>query len=124
MRSDGTGVRQITNDDNDDFDPAWSPDGTSIAFSSHRAGADPGAGPGTGWSIVRLDVTSGRQQTLTSDNASPAFRPVWSPDGRTIAYISTDGAHTQPDLRFVDADGSHNRIIVTLITREAFVDWR
>lgn len=124
MWADGTGARQVTNDDNDNSDPAWSPDGTSLAFSSYQADTDPGAGPTAGWSIVRLDIASGRLQTLTNADESPAFRPVWSPDGRTIAYISTAPAPAQPDLRLVDADGSHNRLLVTLLTREAFVDWR
>jgi len=124
MRSDGTGVRQITNDLNDDFDPAWSPDGRSLAFSSLGADTDPHAGPTAGWSIIRLDVATGRQQILTTTDESPAFRPVWSPDGGTIAYISSDRLHAQPDLKLMDADGSHSRVLVTLRTREAFVDWR
>lgn len=124
MRADGTEVRQLTNEDNDTYDPAWSPDGTSLAFASNLAGADAVAGTTGRWAIVRLDIASGRQQVVTRVGDAPAFRPVWSPDGGTIAYISAAGARSQPDVRLVDVDGSRDRLLVTLLTREAFVDWR
>ena len=38
MRSDGTGVRRLTNNDFFDGDPAWSPGGRKIAFTSDRDG--------------------------------------------------------------------------------------
>lgn len=38
MASDGSDVVRLTNDDADDFQPAWSPDGARIAFTSDRDG--------------------------------------------------------------------------------------
>jgi TolB protein len=36
-RQDGTGVTNLTNNPAQDLHPAWSPDGTKIAFASDRA---------------------------------------------------------------------------------------
>ena len=38
MNPDGTEVRQLTDHDDGDYSPSWSPDGTRIAFSSNRYG--------------------------------------------------------------------------------------
>src|SRR5688500_20332609 len=38
VRTDGTGLEQLTHDAADDFRPMWSPDGRRIAFHSWRGG--------------------------------------------------------------------------------------
>ena len=40
MNSDGSGQTRLTKKAPDDFSPAWSPDGTKIAFTSTRSGGD------------------------------------------------------------------------------------
>lgn len=37
INADGTGIAKVTSSPGDDFDPAWSPDGAQIAFTSTRA---------------------------------------------------------------------------------------
>ena len=67
------------------LDPAWSPDGKSIA----AAIIDPG-GKSLG-RIVTLDVNEGKEKTLYAATAQ-LQKPAWSPDGRVIFMIFRDSA--------------------------------
>jgi len=69
-----------------DVTPAWSPDGTRIAFTSYRSGS-----PAL-W-LMQADGSQARQLTATS-GAHGDYFPTWSPDGRWIAFqrLSPDAA--------------------------------
>ncbi len=88
----GTGtLTRVTDNPARDTAPAWSPDGTLIAFESDRAGN------------VDIYVASpddgGTAKPLTHDSAND-HRAVWSPDGRYIAYQS--GREWHEDIHVVD----------------------
>ena len=72
----GGAATQLTFGHSYDFDPAVSPDGTRVVFASNR--------DGSGSNIFVLDRAT-RRVTQVSREVEAA-RPVWSPDGRTIAY--------------------------------------
>jgi hypothetical protein len=59
---------------------AFSPDGSSIAVVKN----DPDT---SGSDIWTFDLATGRGRAITSD-APPDSAPLWSPDGRQIAYVS------------------------------------
>src|SRR5262245_35322539 len=72
-------IRQITTSPGLDFNPAFSPDGESIAYSSDHNG---------NFEIyIRSIAPNGRAIQLTSDGQQN-FDPAWSPDGKRIAYYS------------------------------------
>ncbi len=90
VRSDGTGMRQLTDDAFHDRGPRWSPDGKTIAFTSDRSGR------GEVWTIH--PDGSGLTQ-FTHTEGAEAIQPVWSPDGRSLAYSRTDGDSVIVDLK-------------------------
>jgi dipeptidyl aminopeptidase/acylaminoacyl peptidase len=102
--ADGAEPVQVTRGDYDHGDPAWSPDGTSLAFVSARhetrdedAVSDVFVAPATGGDAVR--VTAG-------DLA--AVRPAFSPDGATVWFVASEAdlAGRPSVLWSVPADGS------------------
>jgi Tol biopolymer transport system component len=82
VRSDGTGLHALTSTPNiaaADRHPAWSPDGSTIVFSSSRTGHfELYTIKASGGGLVRLTFT---KQGV--DNTEPA----WSPDGASIAFV-------------------------------------
>jgi Tol biopolymer transport system component len=75
IRRDGTGLRQITNDQLKDRAPRWSPDGKRILFFSDRSGRY------ELWTI-KADGSGLEQLTRT---AGPGLQiSIWSPDGARI----------------------------------------
>jgi serine/threonine protein kinase/Tol biopolymer transport system component len=76
---DGTGLRPLTTVPGSDFDPAWSPDGKRIAFTSLRDGTR---------DIYVLTLESGNVTRLTTveQPVQENSQPSWSPFGNQIAY--------------------------------------
>ncbi|HEY7394167.1 MAG TPA: DPP IV N-terminal domain-containing protein [Gemmatimonadaceae bacterium] len=101
VNADGTGLRHLTDDGYGDFQPQWSPDGKTIAFASDRDSASFEILRFKPWRITLLDLETG-SITVLPNQAGLNLNPQWSPDGRSIAYIS-DRAGT-PNLFLYDLD--------------------
>ncbi|HEV8409822.1 MAG TPA: amidohydrolase family protein [Gemmatimonadaceae bacterium] len=80
-----------------DTEPAWSPDGSQLAWASDRAGGR--------MDIWVRDMKTGAEHRVTQlPNA--AMAPAWSPDGKRIAYIDVNAIWRHSDIEIVDlADG-------------------
>lgn len=75
---DGTGLKQLTTIPGSDYDPAWSPDGKRIAFTSLRDGRK---------EIYVLTLESGVATRLTNSSGDiENIQPSWSPFSNQIAY--------------------------------------
>jgi TolB protein len=82
--SDGSDERPLLDSKDSDYDPVWAPDGSSIVFTSDRAGS-------ADLFRVRPDGTS--LERLTTD---PAYddQAAFSPDGKQLVFVSTRGGGT------------------------------
>jgi Tol biopolymer transport system component len=115
--SDGTGARALTEGATDD-DPAWSPDGRTIAFSRRLPNVRQVAGDGVvAFQLMTVPADGGEPRPLTNDDGVLDFAPAWSPDMRHVAFAreqrGADG-DTATTVWTVQADGTHARSVVEL----------
>src|SRR2546421_9929231 len=74
MEADGANLKQIGEDDG--WNPAWSPDGKQILFTSRR--------DGDGFRIYLMDADGSNVKQLTSANPYGSVYPCFSPDGKKM----------------------------------------
>lgn len=95
MNADGSGRIQLTDNTSGDEDPAWSPDGQHIAFSTKRDG---------NWEIYLMNA-DGSNPTRLTNNLVDDIEPSWSPTG--IAIVYTEKSEGLRDIFMMNVDGSN-----------------
>jgi Tol biopolymer transport system component len=116
VNSDGSGLRKLTGKlaagagpgRGPASDPAWSPDGQTIAFVGLNASV------GEPIYVVKADGSGLRN--LTPKPVGTYASPAWSPDGRKIAFVNRDG---NSEVYVMNANGSGQR---SLTRNPAFDD--
>jgi dipeptidyl aminopeptidase/acylaminoacyl peptidase len=108
MNPDGTGQTNLTNTpDSNEVDPAWSPDGSKIAYTR---GED-----------IWVMNSDGTGQTNLTDNPEPEFGADWAPDGSKLVFVREVPGQVftaQFDIFTMDADGTD----ATNITNSDFLE--
>lgn len=116
MRSDGSEVKNLTNNLATDESPAWSPDGTRIAFESDRSGdAD----------IYVMNADGSNLSRLTDDRGFEG-NFSWSPDGTRIVYFSSSSEVSffgDSNLMVMNADGSNKISLTPQPGDYSFLSW-
>jgi Tol biopolymer transport system component len=116
VNRDGTGLTQLTFDSEMDDQPAWSPDGTKIAFRSYRTQRQ-----GDIWVMSADGMNAANLTPDPLPGVSDEARPAWSPDGSRIAYASNTGGNV--DLWTMRANGSDKRQITATTDNDTEPTW-
>lgn len=113
-RLDGTVHRALTEElDGWSHWPDWSPDGKNIVFSLGQVGQVTQSGYTVNEDIMVMSAEGGSAVKLTYHPA-PDSRPVWSPDGIQIAFLSTRNQEELINLYLMNASGGDLRMVVEL----------
>jgi TolB protein len=90
-RADGSDEHRLLSEGTTDYDPVWSPDGSTIAFTSDREGSA---------DLFRVKPDGSAIERLTD---SPAYddQAAFSPDGKQLVFVSTRSGGTS-DLWTID----------------------
>jgi serine/threonine protein kinase len=89
-------------------DPAWSPDGKTIASTVSQ--------PGEAFSgLVAIDVESGKRNLFATTNDKFLQRPVWLPDGNGLLALGAGPYLTQTQIVFISFPAGK----MSAVTRDA-----
>jgi Tol biopolymer transport system component len=100
MNIDGTNQRLLVNLRTRNVN--WSPDGTQLAYQVAKE---------DGVHICMVTIETAKERCLILDNGSFELGPVWSPDGKKLAFSATDRTFPGFSVFIINADDSDLTLI-------------
>jgi len=101
-------LERLTTGKWDEAAPSWSPDGARIAFMSNHT-ADPDRDSSAQVFVAEAKSGATEKALTPADSRGGRSRPVWSPDGKWIAFLEGDekkyGAYNMNHLAVVPSSG-------------------
>ncbi len=97
----------------DAYQPAWSPDGRTVAFAARRPSSPPGP------EAIHTIRTDGSDRRVILENAGD---PTWSPDGAKLAFVSANPS-TGTEIGVANADGTGRRELTATKDAELSPAW-
>lgn len=122
MNADGSGVKDVTPAGGCESSPAWSPDGSELAFygSCENGGPYTPQGPFGIW-LKHPDGSGARN--LTAGVFGSDDDPAWSPDGRQLVFAWGD--YSRSNLYIINRDGTGLRELTSTADVSAtYPAWR
>jgi Tol biopolymer transport system component len=107
-RADGSELRQLTHGPYFRFNPAWSPDGSGIAYRVEHGpeGTPPDTPESEHYGIWLVAADGSTDVSLSRVSGVVGGAPSWSPDGRRIAFMGHLEGERPEGIWVVDADGT------------------
>jgi Tol biopolymer transport system component len=122
IHTDGTGLTRLTETNTSAEAPAWSPDGSKIAYHMCPQGAND---PHRQYDVWVMNSDGSKKQQLTHGSLGASY-PAWSPDGIQIAYstwFSTPEESRPAQIYVMNADGSNPRRVTNGSAYDLFPKW-